>query len=57
MFAAVVAATRKVSLASFCAAVVVPLTVGLFDYPRGEVVVLGLLAGVVIVRHRDNSPG
>ena len=54
VFALVVAATRKVSLASFCAAVVVPLTVGLFDYPRGEVVVLAVLAVVVIVRHRDN---
>ncbi|MGH9185090.1 MAG: glycerol-3-phosphate 1-O-acyltransferase PlsY [Acidimicrobiales bacterium] len=54
LFVVVAAATRKVSLASFIAALVLPVAVALIGYPVSEIVVLVLLAVVVIVRHRDN---
>lgn len=53
-FAGVLAATRIVSLASLVAAVAAPLCTLSLGFPPGVSLAAALLAGLVVLRHRDN---
>ncbi len=53
-FAAALAISRYVSLASIVAAGVTPLVLAILDYDWTTVVVAMMIATLIIVRHRDN---
>lgn len=53
-FVALIAATRVVSLGSVAAAVSLPVAALLLGHPLQRVAVLGVVALVVVVRHRGN---
>jgi glycerol-3-phosphate acyltransferase PlsY len=53
-FAAVVAVTRTVSLASIVGVLVLPVAAAVFGAPAGEVVALAGCAVLIVARHRAN---
>jgi glycerol-3-phosphate acyltransferase PlsY len=54
IFAAVLAASRTVSLASICAAFALTPAVAALGYPRVYILLAIVVSGLVILRHREN---
>lgn len=54
VFATAVATSRYISLGSMLAALTLPMAAGLLDYPSPVVGLATLVAGAILVRHRDN---
>ncbi len=54
LFVVVVALGKYVSLGSLVAAITFPFWMVLFDYPFSSVLLSGMVAGAVILKHRDN---
>lgn len=54
LFALAVALTRRVSVGSLTASLAAPLALALAGAPRAHVVGMGVIAALIVVRHREN---